>query len=71
MKKDGYKIKAGFVGATCMCQVLADNGMADLAYHILLQEGYPGWIIVLILEPLPYGNAGIQFYRMEPLILQE
>lgn len=44
MKKDCYKIKGGFVGATCMCQVLADNGMADLAYHILLQEGYPGWI---------------------------
>lgn len=27
-----------------MCQVLADNGMSDLAYHILLQDGFPGWI---------------------------
>ena len=44
LKKDCYKIKGGFVGATSMCQVLADNGMSDLAYHILLQEGFPGWM---------------------------
>ena len=27
-----------------MCQVLAENGMEDIAYYILFQEGYPGWM---------------------------
>lgn len=44
LKKDGYKIKGGFVGATMMCQVLAENGMGDMAYYILFQEGFPGWM---------------------------
>ena len=44
LKKDCYKIKGGFVGAPMMCQVLAENGMEDLAYYILFQEGFPGWM---------------------------
>ena len=44
LKKDCYKIKGGFVGATMMCQVLADNGLEDVAYYILFQEGFPGWM---------------------------
>ncbi len=44
LKKDCYRIKGGFVGATSMCQVLAENGFADVAYHVLLQNGYPGWM---------------------------
>lgn len=44
LKKDCYKIKGGFVGATMMCQVLAENDMEDIAYFILFQEGFPGWM---------------------------
>lgn len=44
LKKDCYKIRCGFVGATMICRVLAENGMQDLAYHLLLQEEFPGWI---------------------------
>ena len=44
LKKDCYKIKGGFVGATMMCQVMAANGMQDMAYYILFQEGFPGWM---------------------------
>lgn len=44
LKKDCYKIKGGFVGAPIMCQTLAENGMEDLAYYILFQEGFPGWM---------------------------
>lgn len=44
LKKDCYKIKGGFVGATMMCTVLAENGMADIAYEFLLNEDYPGWL---------------------------
>lgn len=44
LKKDCYKIKGGFVGATMMCQVMAENGMEDMAYYILFQGGFPGWM---------------------------
>lgn len=43
-KKDCYRIKGGFVGATMMCTVLADHGMEDLAYDLLFYEGFPGWL---------------------------
>ncbi|MDO4867143.1 MAG: family 78 glycoside hydrolase catalytic domain [Clostridia bacterium] len=43
-KKDCFKIKGGFVGATMMCRVLAENGLEDLAAHFLFQEGFPGWL---------------------------
>lgn len=41
---DCYEIKCGFVGAPLLCQTLAENGMEDIAYHILLGESYPGWL---------------------------
>ncbi len=44
LKKDCYKIKGGFVGAPIMCQTLAANGMEDIAYYILFQEGFPSWM---------------------------
>ena len=43
-RKDMYRLKGGFVGATMMCRVLAENGMADLAEYLLFQEGFPGWM---------------------------
>ena len=43
-RKDCFKIKGGFVGATMMCRVLAENGLKDLAAHFLFQEGFPGWL---------------------------
>ena len=44
LEKDCYRIKGGFVGATMMCRVMAENGMSDLAAYILFQEGFPGWM---------------------------
>ena len=44
LQKDCWKIKGGFVGATMMCRVLAENGMEDLASYFLFQEGFPGWM---------------------------
>ena len=43
-RKDCYKIKGGFVGATMMCRVLAENGLEELAAHFLFQQGFPGWM---------------------------
>lgn len=44
LQKDCFKIKCGFVGAPLLCEVLADNGMDDLAFHIFLQEDFPSWL---------------------------
>ena len=43
-KQDCYRIKGGFVGATCMNCVLAENDMTDTAYDFLFFEGFPGWL---------------------------
>ncbi len=47
IKKDLYRIKGGFVGATMMNTVLAEHGMADLAYDFLFYEGFPGWLYAI------------------------
>ena len=44
LKKDGYRIRCGFVGAPLMCETLAENGMADIALHMFLQEKFPSWL---------------------------
>ena len=44
LRKDRWTLKGGFVGATMMCRVLAENGMEDLASYFLFQEGFPGWM---------------------------
>lgn len=44
LEKDLYQIKCGFAGAPLLCQVLAENGLVDLAYEFLLTEDYPGWL---------------------------
>lgn len=38
------KLKTGFVGTPLLCNVLTDYGMEDLAYELLLNEEYPGWL---------------------------
>ena len=43
-QKDCYRIRGGFVGATMMCRVLAENGLGELAAYFLFQEGFPGWM---------------------------
>lgn len=37
-------LKTGFVGTPLMCNILSDNGMEDIAYGLLLNEEYPGWL---------------------------
>ena len=44
LKKDGYKIKCGFVGAPLLCTVLAECGLYETAYDFLLNEEFPGWL---------------------------
>ena len=42
-QSDG-KLRTGFVGTPLLCNVLSDNGMEDLAWKLLLNEDYPGWL---------------------------
>ena len=43
-RQDLYRLKGGFVGATMMNCVLAENGLIDQAYDLLFYEGFPGWL---------------------------
>ena len=42
--KAGDKLRTGFVGTPLMCGILSDNGMDGLAWKLLLNEDYPGWL---------------------------
>ena len=44
MKISDGKLKTGFVGTPLLCKVLTEVGRKDLAYGLLLNEDYPGWI---------------------------
>lgn len=44
IKDDCFRIKGGFVGATMMNTILAENGMSELAYDFLFYQGFPGWL---------------------------
>ena len=38
------KLQTGFVGTPLLCSVLSDYGLDELAYSLLLNEEYPGWL---------------------------
>ena len=44
LKRDGFRIRAGFAGAPILCQMLSRYGLTDLAGHFLLGRDYPGWL---------------------------
>ena len=39
---DGH-LQTGFLGVKHLCRVLADNGRADYAFRLLLNDTYPSW----------------------------
>ncbi len=47
--KNNYHLDTGFVGTPFLCRVLSDNGMNDIAYHLLLEKGYPGWLYEVLM----------------------
>ena len=44
LRKDGFRIRCGFVGAPMLCTVLGECGESQLAYDFLLKEGFPSWL---------------------------
>ncbi len=49
LKKNFYHLDTGFVGTPYLCRMLSENGMNDLAYHLLLEKGYPGWLYEVLM----------------------
>ena len=49
LKKNRYHLETGFVGTPYLCRMLSENGMNDLAYHLLLEKGYPGWLYEVLM----------------------
>ena len=44
IKKNGYKLKTGFVGTPFLLHALSQNGYTETAYKLLLQEEFPSWL---------------------------
>ncbi len=49
MKKNKYHLNTGFVGTPYLCPVLSLNGMNDIAYRLLLEKGFPGWLYEILM----------------------
>ena len=49
LKKNFYHLETGFVGTPYLCRALSENGMNDLAYHLLMEKGYPGWLYEVLM----------------------
>ncbi|MDE7325012.1 MAG: glycoside hydrolase family 78 protein [Lachnospiraceae bacterium] len=44
MEEDGKRLKTGFVGTPMLCPTLTAIGREDIAFALLLNEDYPGWL---------------------------
>ena len=44
IRENGNRLKTGFVGTPHLLYALSENGYADTAYDLLLQEAYPSWL---------------------------
>lgn len=44
LDRNGGHLDTGFVGTAYLCLALADAGLSDYAYTLLLNEDYPGWL---------------------------
>ena len=49
LQKNFYHLETGFVGTPYLCRVLSENGMNDIAYHLLMEKGYPGWLYEVLM----------------------
>jgi len=43
-RREGCMLKTGFLGTPILCEQLAAMGRPNLAYELLLNEDYPGWL---------------------------
>ena len=43
-KDNGGCLQTGFLGTSILMDTLTENGLADVAYALLLNHGFPGWL---------------------------
>lgn len=44
VRENGNRLTTGFVGTPYLLSALSDNGYAETAYSLLLQEAFPSWL---------------------------
>lgn len=44
MKENNFKLNTGFVGTPYLCLALSKCGLHEIAYDLLVNEEYPGWL---------------------------
>ena len=44
LRQKNWHLDTGFVGTYFICRTLTENGMADIAYTLLLNEDFPSWL---------------------------
>ncbi len=44
MRDNGFSLRTGFVGTRYLCKALMMIGDVDIAYRILFNHSYPGWL---------------------------
>lgn len=44
LEEENVHLTTGFVGTPYLCPVLTENGLADYAYTLLLNEDFPSWL---------------------------
>ena len=44
LKKNGGKLQTGFIGTPLLLELLTEKGQADMAYSLLFNEEFPGWL---------------------------
>jgi len=44
IERNEGKLNTGFVGTPVLCPALSENGLNHMAYDLLLNEEYPGWL---------------------------
>ena len=44
LKENAFRLNTGFVGTPYLCPALTENGFNELAYDLLINEEYPGWL---------------------------
>lgn len=49
LARNRYHLETGFVGTPYLMRVLSENGMNNYAYHLLLEEGFPGWLYEVLM----------------------
>ena len=44
LKSNGGKLQTGFIGTPLLAEILTEIGQSEMAYELLFNEEYPGWL---------------------------